>query len=143
MYVSIGESTRPRSVETAVRRLADDRPMDAVRDADIAKLAAAYDGYLFDLEGGSRQALITPDLKDSFAGDDPSGAFRYSQVVASFVRPMTEDWKSILGIMPEVGVTPLDSSPSSQQQADFLENIHRGSGPTQTSTPTSCMGPTG
>lgn len=126
MYVSIGESTRPRSVETAVRRLADDRPMDAVRDADIAKLAAAYDGYLFDLEGGSRQALITPDLKDSFAGDDPSGAFRYSQVVASFVRPMTEDWKSILGIMPEVGVTPLDSSPSSQQQADFLENIHRG-----------------
>ena len=108
----------PEAVKKAQRWLAKTASDDQNRNAEYEKLAAAYDGFLFDLEQGSmnkRDSIITRTLKDS----DTSGGteMMFYEIPANMIRPLTEDWKSVIGVLPSVYVPPAKSGDQASSMA--------------------------
>ena len=123
--------TQPEAVQRARAWLERERAQDSLRDQELEKLAAAYDGYIWDLAGSdlygnSAMTRLTADLKDeALKGGDPD-SFRYSEVSINLIRPLTDDWVSLMGVMPSLSVPARKKGdPSSQAQADLRERILR------------------
>jgi len=118
-------TTEPEAVKTAKKWLQKTASEDASRDAEYEKLAAAYDGFLFDLEQGDmtkRDSIISRTLKDDGSTDD--GGDNFYEIPANMVRPLTEDWKSVIGVLPTVYVPPTQSGdPASSMNANKRERI--------------------
>ena len=116
-------------MKKAQRRLAKTAADDQNRDAEYEKLAAAYDGFLFDLEQGDmkrRDSIITRTLKDSDNSADTEMMFY--EIPANMIRPLTEDWKSVIGVLPSVYVPPAKSgdqaaSMAANKREKILESI--------------------
>jgi hypothetical protein len=104
--------TEPVQVTKARKWLQKTAAEDANRDLEYEKLAAAYDGFLFDLEQGDmtkRGTVISKDLRDNESGD---GEAQFYEIPANMVRPLTEDWKSVIGVLPSVYVPPAKAGDS-------------------------------
>jgi hypothetical protein len=115
----------PEPMERAKRWLDKTASDDHARDYEYEKLASAYDGFLFDLDQGSmnkRDSVMTRTLKDEAAGN--GGAPLFHEIPANLVRPLTEDWKSVIGVPPSVYCPP--SRPGDQEasmRANMREKI--------------------
>jgi hypothetical protein len=97
---------KPEAVERAQRSLAKTKPDDKARDYEYEKLSAAYDGFLFDLDQGSmkdRDSIISRTLKDDTGREH---APMFHEIPANLIRPLTEDWKSVIGVQPSVYCPP-------------------------------------
>ena len=123
--------TQPEAVLRARRWLEQERPDDGIRDREIEKLAAAYDGYIWDLEGGKWQtggrtgpSGTVATLKDAARTKGDEDSFRYSEVSVNLIRPQTEDWKAVLAVLPTISVPPRKRGDRmAQQKADLREAI--------------------
>ena len=119
--------TMPEPVRKARRWLAKERPDDEVRDIEIEKLAAAYDGFIWSLaQGVYGKKQLNPTLQDLDSNNDDD-QFRYAEVSINLVKPMVEDWKSVMGILPSIKCAPAKPGDTvSQRRADKREKIIGG-----------------
>jgi len=117
----------PEPVLKARRWLKKERTDDDLRDNEIEKLAAAYDGWIWSLtQGVYGNKQITPTLQD-LDKQETDDQFRYAEVAINLVKPMVEDWKSVMGILPSIKCPPARPGDTvSQRRADKREKIIEG-----------------
>jgi hypothetical protein len=124
--MQLSQGSVPPAVESARRWMQRDNPTVSQRDREIERLSTAYEGRLFNLEDSTRPGELSATLKDTRkkqAAQDDAG-HRATEIEVNLVRPLIEDWKSVVGIIPTVGIPSRNpGDPEAQRSADLRERI--------------------
>jgi hypothetical protein len=116
----------PEAVLKAKKWLQKPSSDDQARYAEYEKLAAAYDGFLFDLAQGDmprRNSVITRTLRDS---PTPRAGDHFLRDTGQHDPAPTEDWKSVIGVLPSVYVPRPSRGPGLQHSRQPAREDHRG-----------------